>query len=129
MKKMKKIMTICGAILFASLILTSCGGSNKKSDNTDESQKTEVKAELSKNDIIGEWFAAGNGIKTKYIFSGDGTYSYIADILGDISSDDGTWEISTSKSINLTTNFGNRSTANFSKDFSSFSANNMNYSK
>ena len=67
--KMKKIITFCGAtLLFASLSLTSCGDSKKKNDNTDESQKTEQKAELSKNDVIGEWYAAGNGIKTKYIF-------------------------------------------------------------
>ncbi len=122
-------MTICGAILFSALILTSCGGSKKKSDNTDESQKTEVKAELSKNDVVGEWYAKGNGIKTKYIFSGDGTYSFISDIMGDIGSDDGTWEIATgTKTIRLNTR-GYSNTAKFSKDFSSFSANSMKYSK
>jgi hypothetical protein len=128
--KMKKIITFCGAtLLLASLSLTSCGDSKKKNDNTDESQKTEQKTELSKNDVIGEWYAAGNGIKTKYIFSGDGTYLYVADILGDISSDEGTWEISVgSATLRLNTN-GYSSTANFVQDFSSFSSNNMTYTK
>jgi hypothetical protein len=53
---MKKIMTICGAILFASLILTSCGGKNKKND------ALENQNEIKLNNIkIGDVLIFGEG--------------------------------------------------------------------
>jgi len=111
---MKKLITIFGVILFASTILTSC--------------HSEPKNESAKENVIGEWTASGNGIKTKYIFNSDGSYRELTEILGDFSSDEGTWEISGSNIYMQTVN-GISNSATFADDYQSFQANNMTYSK
>lgn len=121
-------MTIFGAIIIASTILTSCGSNSEKKSERENSETKTEKKEFIKSDVTGEWIASGNGIKTKYIFSSDGSYRFLAEILGDFSSDEGTWEIS-GNNIYMQTANGYRSSATFADDYQTFQANNMTYSK
>jgi hypothetical protein len=121
---MKKLITIFGVILFASTILTSCHSEPKN----ESAKENVIKNESAKENVIGEWTASGNGIKTKYIFNSDGSYRCLTEILGDFSSDEGTWEISGSNIYMQTVN-GISNSATFADDYQSFQANNMTYSK
>jgi ABC-type Fe3+-hydroxamate transport system substrate-binding protein len=53
---MKRLMTIFGAILFASVILTSCGGGSSTANNSSSSsnEQTEQKTEAPKGVGVGE---------------------------------------------------------------------------
>lgn len=63
---MKKVKTILGATLFASVILTSCGGS---SDNVNDTNtvKTEIPAELSDNQKVKEYFETLDLVIDEYV--------------------------------------------------------------
>jgi uncharacterized protein involved in high-affinity Fe2+ transport len=74
---MKKVMTICSAIIFASFIFTSCGGGKNESENTtSDSTKTEIEVEKPIQDskdavkeIAGKYFIPVDESKSDLIFS------------------------------------------------------------
>jgi hypothetical protein len=85
---MKKVMTISGAILFASFILSSCGGSSSK-------ESTEVESnEGTKTCLVGfDWVYPSSSNPTgAWKFSSDGTFNSSTTMFGGMSTW-GNWEV------------------------------------
>lgn len=73
---MKKIITICGAILFVTIILSSCGGSNKKKENKQEVK--EIKTD-SLAYLYGKWKYEEMGVAMNLKINSDKTFSWSSD--------------------------------------------------
>ena len=85
---MKKVITILGAILFASFILSSCGGSSSK-------ESTEVESnEGTKTCLVGfDWVYPNSSNPTgAWKFSSDGTFNSSTTMFGGMSTW-GNWEV------------------------------------
>lgn len=85
---MKKVITILGAILFASFILSSCGGSSSK-------ESTEVESnEGTKTCLVGfDWVYPSSSNPTgAWKFSSDGTFNSSTTMFGGMSTW-GNWEV------------------------------------
>jgi len=85
---MKKVITILGAILFASFILSSCGGSNSK-------ESTEVESnEGTKTCLVGfDWvYPSRSTTISAWKFSSDGTFNSSTTMFGGMSTW-GNWEV------------------------------------
>ena len=121
---MRSNFSILTIFFFAFLLLAGCGNADRKSGSV--GKKTD--AELEKSDVTGEWLASGNGIKTKYVFRGGGSYVYFTEILGDLSSSQGRWSIDGS-SVVTESDEGVTNNLEFSADHESFRANGMTYSR
>ena len=85
---MKKVITILGALLFASFILSSCGGSSSK-------ESTEVESnEGTKTCLVGfDWVYPNSSNPTgAWKFSSDGTFNSSTTMFGGMSTW-GNWEV------------------------------------
>jgi len=85
---MKKVITILGAILFASFILSSCGGSSSK-------ESTEVESnEGTKTCLVGfDWvYPSRSTTISAWKFSSDGTFNSSTTMFGGMSTW-GNWEV------------------------------------
>ena len=85
---MKKVITILGAILFASFILSSCGGSNSK-------ESTEVESnEGTKTCLVGfDWvYPSRSTTISAWKFSSDGTFNSSTTMFEGMSTW-GNWEV------------------------------------
>ena len=94
---MKKVITILGAILFASFILSSCGGSSSK-------ESTEVESnEGTKTCLVGfDWvYPSRSTTISAWKFSADGTFNSSTTMFGGMSTW-GVWEIIEPGKINIT---------------------------
>jgi hypothetical protein len=85
---MKKVITILGAILFASFILSNCGGSSSK-------ESTEVESnEGTKTCLVGfDWvYPSRSTTISAWKFSSDGTFNSSTTMFGGMSTW-GNWEV------------------------------------
>ena len=74
---MKKIITICGAmLLFVTIILSSCSGSNKRKENKQEVK--EIKTD-SLAYLYGKWKYEEMGVAMNLKINSDKTFSWSSD--------------------------------------------------